>query len=116
MSYRMNLRRLDLGTLATGKTVVIAGGVVGTGFGSIRVYQVNATAAAATVVTPFSRPAGGTGSSDVQVGGALTFALGVPLILDDTEQPWVEARPGESLVFSLSVGTTFTGSIWYGCA
>lgn len=115
-AYQRDLRRLDLSTLAAGPTVMVVGGQI-TGLGSIRVWQLNITSSAATVITPYSRPIGGTGSTDVAVGSALDFtAANQTITLEQSEQPWIECRAGESLVFASTNAVTLTGSLWYSLA
>jgi len=116
-AYQRNLRRIDLNTLAAGKTVIITGSQLGAGVGTIRVWQMNFTSSAATVITPFARPIGGTGSTDTQVGDAINIpAVNGAVVLEQSEQPWIECLPGQSLVFQSSNAVTLTGSLWYSLA
>lgn len=106
--YIQNLRKLSLGTLSSGNNTIVAGGQLGAGIGSIRVWQIELESSAATTVQPFS--------NTTSIPGALTFLAGGTVTLPNTETPWMETRAGEALIWNLSTGSTFIGTLWYSLA
>jgi hypothetical protein len=108
MSYQKNLRKLSIGALNSGNNTIVAANQLGNGIGSIRVWQIDLESSAATTVQPYS--------GATLIPGALTFGAGGALVRNNTETPWMETRPGESLVWNLTAGSTFIGSIWYSLA
>lgn len=106
-----NLRSLAITTaLPPGNNTLIAGGQLGPGIGSIRVWQIELQANDAETITP---------SSDgvTIIPGTLTFAgAGSSVVLPATGVPWMECLPGQSLVWGLLTGRTLTGVIWYSIA
>lgn len=104
-----NLRRLAITTaLTSGNNTLIAGGQLGTGIGSIRVWQVELESSGAETISPLS----GTTS----IPGKIVFAGVGVLTLQGTGVPWMECLPGQSLVWNLVTGGTLTGTIWYSLA
>jgi hypothetical protein len=109
MMQKDNLRRLAITTaLAAGDNTLIAGGQLGVGIGSIRVWQIELEANAAEVVIPKS--------GTTPIPGELIFSAAGTLVLNATGVPWMECLPGQALVWNLGTGGTLTGSIWYSLA
>jgi hypothetical protein len=105
-----NLRSLAITpALIAGNNTLVAGGQLGPGIGSIRVWQIELESSDAETITAFSNATplpgpiflSGPGSS------ALLYATGVP---------WMECLPGQSLIWNLATGGTLTGVIWYSLA
>lgn len=109
MSYIKNLRKLSIGALSTGNNTIVAGGQLGAGIGSIRVWQVEMESSGATVITPYS--------NTTQIPGSIAFTgAGSSAVLQNTETPWMETLPGQALIWNLTAGATLTGAIWYSLA
>jgi hypothetical protein len=104
-----NLRRLAITTaLGAGNNTLVAGGQLGTGIGSIRVWQIELESTGAETVAPFS--------NTTAIPGTLVFSAGGTLVLNATGVPWMETQPGEALIWNLTAGTTLTGTIYYSLA
>lgn len=104
-----NLRRLAITTaLAAGDNTLIPAAQLGTGIGSIRVWQVDLEANAAETITPKS--------GTTAIPGKIVFSAAGTLIRPGTGIPWQECAPGQSLVWNLATGGTLTGTIWYSLA
>lgn len=104
-----NLRRLAITTaLGSGNNTLVAGGQLGTGIGSIRVWQIELTSSGAETISPFS--------GATAIPGSLVFAGAGSLTLNATGVPWMECLPGQSLIWNLATGSTLTGTIWYSLA
>ena len=104
-----NLRSVAITTaLGSGNNTIVAGGQLGTGIGSIRVWQVNIESSGAETISPFS--------GSTAIPGKIVLLGAGNIVLQATGTPWMECRPGEALVWSLAAGTTLTGTIWYGLA
>lgn len=110
MPYKDNLRSLIIpSTLATGDNIVITGGQLGAGMGSIRVYQLDLAASAAIIVTPKS--------GATIVPGQIIFTAAGTQVLTNTDTPWMQTQPGQNLVLNLSVGGgVLSGTLWYSLA
>lgn len=103
------LRRLAITTaLGAGNNTLVAGGQLGTGIGSIRVYQIELESAAVETISPFS--------NTTAIPGQIKTTVGETLVLPSTGTPWMETLPGQSLIWNLATGGTLTGSIWYAIA
>lgn len=104
-----NLRRLAITTaLGAGNNTLVVGGQLGTGIGSIRVWQIELESSGAETISPFS----GTTS----IPGAIVIPAAGRVTLEGTGVPWMECLPGQSLIWSLATGGTLTGAIWYSLA
>jgi hypothetical protein len=104
-----NLRRLAITTaLASGDNTLIAGGQLGAGIGSIRVWQIELASGAAETIIPKS--------GTTAIPGELIFGAAGGLILNATGVPWMECLPGQSLVWNLGTGGTLVGTIWFSLA
>lgn len=104
-----NLRRLAITTaLGAGNNTLVAGGQLGTGIGSIRVWQIELTSSGAETIAPFSHT--------TAIPGELVFTGAGNLTLDATGVPWMECLPGQDLVWNLTMGGTLTGTCWYSLA
>lgn len=105
-----NLRRLAITTaLAAGDNTLVAGGQLGTGIGSIRVWQVELESSGAETIIPKS--------GATAIPGEIIFTgAGASAVLQATGVPWQECLPGYSLVWNLATGGTLTGAIWYSLA
>lgn len=105
-----NLRRLIISTaLGVGNNTLVAGGQLGAGIGSIRVWQIELETSGAVTIVPFS--------NTTQVAGSLVLTgAGATVTLQATGTPWQECLPGQSLIWNLTAGVTLTGAIWYSLA
>jgi hypothetical protein len=105
-----NLRRLAITTaLAAGDNTLIAGGQLGTGIGSIKVWQIELFTNNAETITPKS--------GTTAIPGVIIFTgNGASAVLQGTGVPWMECLPGQSLVWNLATGSTLTGTLWYSLA
>jgi hypothetical protein len=104
-----NLRSLAIITaLGAGDNTLIAGGQLGAGIGSIRVWQIELEASGAETVAPFS--------NTTAVPGTLVIPAGTRIVLQASGVPWMECLPGQALIWNLLVGGTLTGAIWYSLA
>lgn len=104
-----NLRRLAITTaLAAGDNTLIAAAQLGTGIGSIKVWQIELHSSAAETVIPKS--------GTTAIPGELIFTAAGSLTLNAAGTPWMECLPGQSLVWNLATGGTLVGTIWYGLA
>lgn len=111
MPYKDNLRRLAITTaLGAGNNTLVAGGQLGTGIGSIRVWQIELEANAAETIVPRS------GTTTVIPGTIILTTAGSSAVLNNTDTPWMECLPGQSLIWTLTTGGTLTGQIWYSIA
>jgi len=105
-----NLRKLAITTaLTSGDNTLVGGGQLGTGIGSIRVWQVELESSGAEVIAPKS------GTTAIPGKIILTDA-GSTVVLQATGAPWMECLPGQSLVWNLTTGGTLTGAIYYSLA
>src|ERR1017187_9963591 len=105
-----NLRRLAITTaLAAGENTLVAGGQLGTGIGSIRVWQIELVTSGAETIIPKS-------GTTVIPGEIIFTGAGASAVLQATGVPWMECLPGQALVWNLGTGGTLTGSIWYSLA
>ena len=102
-----NLRKLAITTaLGAGDNTLVAGGQLGTGIGSIRVWQIELVTSGAETIIPKS--------GTTAIPGEIIFTgAGASAVLQGTGIPWMECLPGQSLVWNLANGTTLTGCIWY---
>ncbi len=99
-------RRLAITTAVTsGDNTLVAAAQLGTGIGSIRVWQMELNASAAETVAPKSGTTG--------IPGGLKFSAAGTLVLPGTGVPWQECLPGQALVWNLVTGGTLTGTIYY---
>lgn len=104
-----NLRSLAITTsLASGDNTLIAAAQLGTGIGSIRVWQIQLEASAAETIIPKS--------GTVAIPGKIIIPAAGRMVLEGTGVPWMECAPGQALVWNLTTGSTLTGSIWYSLA
>ena len=104
-----NLRRLAITTaLGSGDNTLIAAAQLGTGIGSIRVWQIDLESNAAEIITPKS--------GTTAIPGKIVIAAAGTFIRPGTGIPWQECLPGQSLVWNLGTGGTLTGTIWYSLA
>ena len=105
-----NLRRLAITTaLGAGNNTLVAAAQLGTGIGSIRVWQIELETNAAETIIPKS------GTTTIPGTIVLTGA-GATAVLNATGVPWWECLPGQSLVLNLATGGTLTGVIYYSLA
>jgi hypothetical protein len=105
-----NLRRLAITTaLGAGDNTLITGGQLGTGIGSIRVWQIELFTSAAETIIPKS-------GTTVIPGTIIFTGGGASAVLQGTGVPWMECLPGQSLVWNLANGSTLTGVLWYSLA
>ena len=104
-----NLYSLSITTaLGAGDNTLVAAAKLGTGIGSIRVWQIELEASAAETITPKSGSSLIPGKIIVPVAGTVT--------LPATGTPWMQCLPGQALVWNLATGGTLTGTIWYSLA
>lgn len=104
-----NLRRLEItSAIGAGNSTIIAGGQLGTGIGSIKVWQMELQASAAETITPQS--------NTTVIPGTIIFPAAGSELFPATGTPWMECSPGQDLVWNLATGGTITGAIWYGIA
>ena len=105
-----NLRRLAITTaLTAGDNTLVAAAQLGTGIGSIRVWQLELEANAGEIIIPKS------GTTAIP-GEIILTGAGSTVVLQATGTPWMECLPGEALVWNLGTGGTLTGAIWYSLA
>jgi hypothetical protein len=105
-----NLRRLAITTaLGAGNNTLVAAGQLGTGIGSIRVWQIELVTSGAETITPKS-------NTTTIPGTIVLTGAGASATLQATGVPWMECLPGQALVWSLATGGTLTGAIWYSLA
>lgn len=105
-----NLRRLAITTaLAAGNNTLVAGGQLGVGIGSIRVWQIECESSGAEVISPFS-------NTTAIPGKVVLTAAGSAFTFQATGVPWQECLPGQSLIWNLANGGTLTGAIWFSLA
>lgn len=105
-----NLRRLAITTaLASGNNTLVAGGQLGTGIGSIKVWQIELESSGAETISPFS-------NTTAIPGKLVLTGAGATIVLQATGTPWMECLPGQALIWNLVTGGTLTGAIWYGLA
>jgi hypothetical protein len=105
-----NLRRLAITTaLGAGNNTLVAGGQLGTGIGSIRVWQIELVTSGAETIIPKS--------GTTAIPGEIIFTgAGASAVLQATGVPWMECLPGQALVWNLATGGTLTGCLWYSLA
>lgn len=104
-----NLRRLAITTaLTSGDNTLVAGAQLGTGIGSIRVWQIELEANAAETIIPKS--------GTTAIPGEIIIPASGTLVLQGTGVPWQECLPGQALVWNLATGGTLTGIIYYSLA
>ena len=105
-----NLRRLAITTaLGAGNNTLVAGGQLGTGIGSIRVWQIELVTSGAETIIPKS--------GTTAIPGEIIFTgAGASAVLQATGVPWMECLPGQALVWNLGTGSTLTGCLWYSLA
>ena len=104
-----NLRRLAITTaLAAGDNTLVAGGQLGTGIGSIRVWQIELESSGAETIIPKS--------GTTAIPGKIIIPASGTLVLEGTGVPWQECLPGQALVWNLATGGTLTGTIYYSLA
>lgn len=104
-----NLRRLAITTaLGAGNNTLIAGGQLGSGIGSIRVWQIQIEGSAAETISPLS--------NTTSIPGKIVLLAAGNIVLQATGTPWMECLPGQSLIWNLATGGTLTGVIWYSLA
>ena len=105
-----NLRRLAITTaLTSGDNTLVAAAQLGTGIGSIRVWQVALEANAGEIIIPKS------GTTAIP-GEIILTGAGSTVVLQATGTPWMECLPGQALVWNLANGGTLTGVICYSLA
>src|ERR1017187_4434122 len=104
------LRRLAITTaLGSGDNTLIAGGQLGTGIGSIRVWQIELESGGVETIIPKS--------NTTAIPGTIVFTgAGASAVLTATGVPWMECLPGQALVWNLLTGSTLTGAIYYSLA
>lgn len=102
------LRQLIFPITTTGDNTVIAGGQLGTGIGSIKVYKIVLESAVAIVITPKS--------ATTIIPGVLNLAAGQTLTLICDGEPYWETAAGQSLVLNMSTGDLVTGALYYALA
>jgi hypothetical protein len=101
-----NCRRLAITTaLGAGDNTLVAAAQLGTGIGSIRVWQIELESSAGETITPKS----GTSA----IAGKIIIPASGTLILVGTGIPWQECLPGQALVWNLATGGTLTGTIYF---
>ena len=105
-----NLRRLAITTaLTSGDNTLVAAAQLGTGIGSIRVWQIELESNAAETIIPKS--------GTTAIPGEIIFTgAGASAVLNATGVPWMECLPGQALVWNLATGGTLTGAIYYSLA
>ena len=104
-----NLRRLAITTAITsGDHTLVTGGQLGTGIGSIRVWQVELESSGAETIIPKS--------GTTAIPGTIVLLGAGNVVLNATGVPWMECLPGQDLVWNLATGGTLTGVIWYSLA
>ena len=104
-----NLRRLAITTaLTSGDNTLVSAAQLGTGIGSIRVWQIELESNAAEVIIPKS--------GTTAIAGKMIFSGVGVLTLVATGVPWIECAPGQALVWNLGTGGTLTGTIYYSLA
>ena len=104
-----NLRRLAITTsLGSGDNTLVAAAQLGTGIGSIRVWQIELEASGAETIAPKS--------GTTAIAGKIIIPAAGTLVLQGTGVPWQECLPGQALVWNLTTGTTLTGVIYYSLA
>ena len=104
-----NLRKLAITTaLISGDNTLVVGGQLGTGIGSIRVWQVQLESSNAEIIIPKS--------GTTVIPGTITLLGAGNVVLQATGVPWMECLPGQDLVWNLATGATLTGAIWYSLA
>lgn len=105
-----NLRRLAITTaLAAGDNTLVAAGQLGTGIGSIKVWQIQIESNDAETIIPKSGTTAIPGEI-IFTGGGATAKFSA------SGTPWMECAPGQSLVWNLATGSTLTGCVWYSLA
>lgn len=109
MGYIKNLRKVSVNIASIGTTTLVTGGTLGTGFGSIKVWQVLLNGGGANVITP---------TSNATLGNPPTVFTGAGSaeVLQNTETPWFETLPGQSLGLNTTTTATVTGTLWYSLA
>jgi len=94
--------------VTAGDNTLVTGGQLGTGIGSIRVWQIELHSSAAETIIPKS--------GTTAIPGEIIFSAAGNLALPATGVPWMECLPGQSLVWNLATGGTLVGTIWYSLA
>ena len=105
-----NLRRLAITTsLTSGDNTLVAAAQLGTGIGSIRVWQIMLESSGAETIIPKS--------GTTAIPGKIIFTgAGASAVLQATGVPWMECLPGQALVWNLATGGPLTGEICYSLA
>ena len=99
-------RRLAITTsLGSGDNTLVAAAQLGTGIGSIRVWQIELESSGAETITPKS--------GTTAIAGKILIPASGTLVLHGTGIPWQECLPGQALVWNLVTGGTLTGTIYY---
>ena len=103
------LRRIAITTaLGAGNNTLVTAGQLGTGIGSIRVWQIELEASAAETIAPFS--------NSTAIPGTIIIPAASRIVLEGTGVPWMETLPGQALIWNLVTGGTLVGAIWYSLA
>ena len=103
------LRQLTFPVTTSGDNTIIAAAQLGTGIGSIKVYQIEMVTDGAVTITPKSGTTTIPGS--LVLGGA-----GASVVLQATGEPWWKCLPGQALVLNMSTGASVTGALYYALA
>lgn len=105
-----NLRSLAITpALGAGNNILVTGGQLGVGIGSIRVWQIELESSDAETITALS--------NTTPLPGPITLSgPGSSVLFVATGLPWMECLPGQALIWNLATGGTLTGVIWYSLA
>lgn len=106
MAYQKQTRIARVNITTAGTTTIVAGGQLGTGIGSIHVWQVELNGAGANVIT-------GTTNATLLPGEIDFTAAGAAAVLQNTEEPWFTTLPGQSFGFNTTTTAAVTGAIYY---
>jgi len=109
VGYVKNLRKVIINSTIAGNTTVIPANQLGLNYGTIKVWQVLLSAAGANVVTVY---AGTTSSGDP----IILTGNGASVTLQNTEEPWFTAPPGQPLIINTTTTAGVNGTFYYSLA
>lgn len=89
-----------------GDNVIVPGGQLGAGIGSIRVWQLVLNSTGPNVITPKS-------GSTVVGGQIVHTGNGSSTTEQNIEQQWMQAASGQDFVLNFTNGGVTTGTLWY---
>lgn len=108
MAQQRNCYVLQVSDSASGDTTLVAAQAAssdGIPAMPIKVWQMDLVASGGANTLTFKSGSTATSVIGLTSNGAVTF--------QQTDQPWVEAKPGSALVLNLSAATAVVGTIYY---